>query len=147
MPAWPPPRGPHGAGPCGRRRHGPGSRIEVCLDQTGSRQGMSLLLRAGALDRPLADLHPGRLGLGGLRNPDLENAVLELRVHLPGVDPLREGERTREAAERPLDAVITLALLLGLGLALARNREHVVLDLDVDVILGHAGQITAQNEV
>src|SRR3954468_9950583 len=50
-------------------------------------------LRLGACD---ADLDTARLGLGGLRDPDLEHAVVELRADGVGVDALGQRERTRE---------------------------------------------------
>src|SRR5581483_4431949 len=97
---------------------------------------MCLLLLAGTLDRALADLNPRRLGLGRLGDPDLEHSVLEARVHLLGIDSLRQRERPREAAERALDAVVALAPVLVLRLSLTGDGQHVVPDLDVDVILG-----------
>src|SRR5688572_6081864 len=98
---------------------------------------MSLLLGAGALDAARADLDAGRLSLLGLRDLDLEDAVLEVGRHLAGVDPVGQAERAREASEGPLDAVEALALRLVLGLALTRDGENAVLDLDLDVALLH----------
>src|SRR5436190_15145834 len=45
-----------------------------------------------------ADLHPARLALLGLRDPDLEHALVELRGHSVGVDPLGQRQRTAERA-------------------------------------------------
>ena len=64
-----------------------------------------------------------------------------------GVDALRQGQRAREGAEGALHAVEALLAVLVLGLALAGDRERAVLDLDLEVLLGHAGEVGAQDEV
>src|SRR4029453_4874018 len=93
-----------------------------------------LLLLAGALDGPPADLHSGRLGLLGLRDVDLEHSVLEVRLHVVRIDAPGERDGSDEAPEGALDAPIALSGLLFLGLALAGDRQDPVLDLDVDVV-------------
>src|SRR5215213_6410344 len=108
---------------------------------------MSLLLRAGSLDRGVADLYAGRLRLGRLWDPHLEDALVEVRLDLPGVDTLWQGQRAREVAEGTFDPVVPLALLLVLGLPLTGDRQDVVLDLDVDVVLGQARKIAPEHEV
>src|SRR3954470_11673337 len=101
-----------------------------------------------ALDGALAgDGDLARLALLGLRDPDLEHAAVEPGGHRLGVDPLRQRQRAREGAERALHAVEALVAVLVLGLALAGDRERAVLELDVDVLLTHAGEIGAEDEV
>src|SRR3954464_11403075 len=101
-----------------------------------------------ALDGALAtDGDLARLALLGLRDPDLEHAAVEPGGHRLGVDPLRQRQRAREAAEGALHAVEALVAVLVLGLALARDGERAVLELDVDVVLAHAGEIGAEDEV
>src|SRR4051812_49486926 len=88
-----------------------------------------------------------RLALLGLRDPDLEHAAVEACGHRLGVDPLRQRQRAREGAERALHAVEALLALLVLGLALAGDGQRAVLELDLDVLLRHAGEVGAQDEV
>src|SRR5687768_2425391 len=90
------------------------------LGRAASRGGpCSLLLLRRALERRLAvalggaaDRDPMRLALLGLRDPDLQHAVLELGRDAVGVDPVGQAQRAREAAERTLDAVPTALTLL-----------------------------------
>ena len=107
--------------PAIRRRSGPG-------------RGLLALEGRAALPTPIEILL--RLALLGLRDADLEDAVVELGRHGARVDALGERQRAGEAAEGPLDAVVALLALLVLGLALARDGEDVVLELDGDVLLG-----------
>src|SRR3954471_15870727 len=101
-----------------------------------------------ALDGALAgDGDLARLALLGLRDPDLEHAAVEAGAHRLGVDPLRQRQRAREGAERALHAVEALVALLVLGLALAGDGQRAVLELDLDVLLRHAGEVGAQDEV
>src|SRR5918996_2474833 len=93
------------------------------------------------------DLHPARLALLGLRDPDLEDPAVEARGDRVGGDAVGERQRAAEAAEGALDAVPTALARLVLGLALAGDREHAVLDLDRHVVLGHAGKIGLQDEM
>src|SRR5215204_748593 len=95
-----------------------------------------------ARDRDLA-----RLALLGLRDADLEHATVEVGGDRLGVGALRQRQRAREGAERALHAVEALLLVLVLGLALARDGERAVLELDVHVLLGHAGEVGAEDEV
>src|SRR3954470_23457497 len=97
--------------------------------------GRRLAVAALRLDRLRRDRDLARLGLLGLRDPDLEHAAVEVRLDGLGVDALRQRQRAREGAEGALHAVVALLRGLVLGLALARDREHAVLDLDVDVAL------------
>lgn len=92
-----------------------------------------------AVARDLRYLDAVRLALPRLRDPDGEDAAVELRGHRLGVDALRESERTAESPERPLEAELALLLALVLGDALAGYRERTVLDLDLDVLLGARG--------
>src|SRR5688572_23781972 len=92
------------------------------LAEGSGTEGCALLLGGGPLDARVAadaDLDPLRLALLGLGDADLENAVVELRLHLVGSDALGQRERPREAAERALDPVVALVAVLMLGLALA----------------------------
>ena len=56
-----------------------------------------------------ADRDPARLALLGLRDADLEDAVVEARGHGLGVDALGQRQRAGEGAERALDAVEALS--------------------------------------
>src|SRR3954469_410533 len=94
-----------------------------------------------------ADRDPARLALLGLGDADLEDALVERRRDLLGVDALRERQRAAELAEGALHPVVALLLRLVLGLALAAYGEDVVLELDRDVGLGQAGQVRAKDEV
>src|SRR3954447_4273491 len=110
--------------------------------------GRALGVAALAFDGALAtDGDLARLALLGLRDPDLEHAAVELRGHRLGVDPLRQRERAGERAEGALHAVEALLAVLVLGLALAGDGQRAVLELDVDVVLAHAGEIGAEDEV
>jgi hypothetical protein len=95
------------------------------------RAGLVGPLGLGALDgrRRVADRDrdAARLALLGLRDVDLEDAVVEVGLDGVGVDTLREGQAAREAAERALDAVVALVLVRALGLALARDGERRIL--------------------
>src|SRR4029079_3853500 len=97
----------------------------ACMSKGGARPPRLLaldgLLAAGA------DLDAARLLLLGLRDAYLEHAAGEVRGDGLGIDALREGQRPREGAERPLDAVVALGLGLVLGLALARDGQRAVL--------------------
>src|SRR4051812_49404584 len=72
------------------------------------------------LDGLRGDRDLARLGLLGLRDPDLEHAMLERGLDGLGVDALGQRQRARERAERALHAVIAVLAGLVLGLALTR---------------------------
>src|SRR3954471_22219889 len=110
--------------------------------------GRALGVAALAFDGALAtDGDLARLALLGLRDPDLEHAAVELGADRLGVDALRQRQRAREGAEGALHAVEALLAVLVLGLALAGDGQRAVLELDVDVVLAHAGEIGAEDEV
>src|ERR671929_1230761 len=97
-----------------------------------------LLLARRALDRGLraeADLDPARLRLLGLRDVDLEHAVLVLGADRALVGALRQADRARERAEAALEPVEALARDLLGALALAAHGQRVVLELDRDLVL------------
>src|SRR3954453_511250 len=104
-------------------------------------------LRLDRLRRAAADLDAPRLARLGLRDPHLEDAVVEARGDGLRVDALRERQRPRKRSERALDAVIALVLGLVLSLALAGHGERAVLELDLDVVLVEAGKIGTEDEV
>src|SRR5687767_9713945 len=86
-----------------------------------------VLLIGAALDRRrvAGDRHTVWLALLRLRDPYLQDALLEGRCHLIGVHAVRQRERAREAAEGSLNAVIAVGLLRMLRLALTRERQDV----------------------
>src|ERR671939_176151 len=107
------------------------------------RSGLRLLARR-TLDRGLgaaADLDPARLRLLGLRDVDLENAVLVLGVDRALVGARRRADRAGERAEAPLVAIEALAGDLLRALALAAHGQRVVLELDRDLVLGDPGEV------
>src|SRR5512140_1321403 len=89
-------------------------------------------------------LDRARLRLGALRQVDREHAELRLGPDLLGVERARQRERPREGAERPLDAVVALALVLGLELPLAAQGSRTVLEPNVDVLRLDAGEVEAE---
>src|SRR5918911_3658405 len=107
--------------------------------------GSDLLpLARRALDRGLraaADLDSARLRLLGLRDVDLEHAVLVLGLDRALVGALRQADRAGERAEPALVAVEALARDLLGALALAAHGQRVVLELDRDLVLRAAGEV------
>src|SRR5215207_6263076 len=106
-----------------------------------------LSLGSASLDRAAADLDAGRLRLLGLRDTDLEHALVEAGLHIGRLRALGQRQRAREASEGPLDAMVALALFLALATPLAGEREHAVLDLDVDVLLAHPRKIGPKQQL
>ena len=111
--------------------------------------GLRSVAVAGALDRLrlVADRDRDLAGLVllGLRDLDLEHAVVEVRLDALGADALGERQRPREAPEATLDAVVAVLALLVLGLALAGDPQDVVVELDVDVALAQSGQVCLED--
>src|SRR5689334_8147721 len=100
--------------PVRTRPHLPGARLLLRdLRLRGPATLAHLLLHSA-----LPDLDPTALGLRGLRQPHLEDAVLELGDGLRGVHRPRERERAPEGAVAPLPDVVA-ALLFALGALLA----------------------------
>src|SRR3954453_21144269 len=105
-----------------------------------------LSARRGFLDRRgLADavavpgdLDPARLPLLGLRDANVEHALMERRLDRVRIDALGQGQRAAELAERALESEEALLLALVLSLALAADRQRAVVELDRDVLLLHA---------
>src|ERR1700761_5027511 len=92
--------------------------------------GFSAVDRGGfVLGSAQLDLHLARLSLLGLGDQDLQHSVVKLGLDAVGVDAVREGERSRERAEGPLEAVVAL-LGVVFGGALAGDGQRVVFELD-----------------
>src|SRR3954454_9507010 len=106
-------------------------------------------LRRRALDRRLLGvavrvpcaLDAPRLALLGLRDPHVENTVMERGVDPVRIDPVGQGQRAAELAERALEAEEALLLALVLRLALTGDRQRAVVELHRDVLLLHAGKV------
>src|SRR5262245_15601551 len=87
------------------------------------------------------DLALGLHRLGLLRRRDLQDALVEGRLHLGLVDRVGQLQRAFERAEAALGEVVGLALLLVLVLLLAPDGEQTVGEGDGHVPLLHAGQL------
>src|SRR5205085_10990339 len=124
-------------------RNDEGGSLAALCERTPA--GSDLLLPARrAFDRGLgatADLDPARLRLLGLRDVDLEHAVLVLGADRALVGALRQTDRAGERAEPALVAVEALARDLLGALALAAHGQRVFLELDGDLVLRDAGQV------
>jgi hypothetical protein len=117
---------------------------------SGAAPGRPARVDPAASYRPLpvpADLDLLRLLHLGLRDPDLEDAVLDVRVHLRLVGAGRQPDRAAEGAEAALEPIAVLVRRLGRLLALRRDGQRVVVQLDRDLVLGDAGQIEGVHEL
>src|SRR2546421_3250885 len=94
-----------------------------------------------------ADLHPARLALLRLRDPHLEDALVELGAHPLRVDAVGQRQRAAEPAGGALHAIPASLLLLVLRAALARDRQGVVPDLDRHVVLAEPREVGLEDEV
>src|SRR5215204_4341386 len=84
-----------------------------------------LSLGSASLDRAAADLDAGRLRLLGLRDTDLEHALVEAGLHIGRLRALGQRQRAREASEGPLDAMVALALFLALPRKIGPKQQLV----------------------
>src|SRR5262249_57861663 len=87
-----------------------------------------------------------RLGLGPLRDANLEHAVGQRGLDLLAVHGLRKNERARERTELTLEDAIAVLVLLLLELALAAQREDVLLDVDFHVLGLEAGDLRGEDQ-
>src|SRR5258706_5579237 len=71
---------------------------------------------------------------------DFQDAVVETRLDLLGIDTERQLDRTRESTVGTLAALPADVLLLRLRFALAREREHILLKAEIYVIAGDTRQ-------
>ena len=95
-----------------------------------------------------ADLNPPRLRKCGLRDGDVQHALVEIGLNLLLVHALRQLERPLERAIRALHEVEPpLLAFLPLGGFLAANRQRAVLDLDLDVLLPDAGKLDVEAQL
>src|SRR3954451_17679305 len=141
--------------PCGVNRtpaRAEPSRASMRCGCSGTRLSVlrRLLLGGRALEGLAAvgaDRDPARLALLGLRNLDLEHALVERRVDLVRVHALGQRQRAAEAAERALEPVPALLAGLVLGLALARDGERAVLNLDRHVVIAQPRKVGLEDEV
>src|SRR5262245_46909900 len=103
----------------------------------------SVVMRPSPWFTSSADLHVDGAGfrLLRLREPDLEEPVLELRPDLRRVGVVGQREGPGERAVRPLDPPALLVLLLLHHGALPGEGEDVVHDIDADVLLLHLRQL------
>src|SRR5450830_372184 len=113
------------------------------------RQNGSSTLRVSTCWRDLDDLHVDQLRLRRRRlwQVDAQDALLELRPHLLGVDVGRHREAADELPVLTLHLVEALALLFLLLSALAFDREHAVLEMNLDLLLLHLGEIGLDDEL
>src|SRR6516162_8857958 len=90
---------------------------------------------SGRLD---LDLLRGLLCLRGFGQPHLEDAVLERRGDLIGVDALGQAEIALERAVATLGDVVVLLLFVGLFFLFALDGDSAVGDAYLDVLFVHS---------
>src|SRR5437867_6336234 len=101
--------------------------------------------RAESLDRHLDGFRlRGRLLL---RDPDLEDAVLQGRSGEVGLDLLREAQHAVEGLVGPLAVLVVLLLLLPGAVRLRADLDPVLGDGQVDVLLRDAGEFRTDDEL
>src|ERR1700730_2209358 len=102
----------------GHRRPGEGSHLSGC--GTNSR-----------------NLYFDLFGSGGfaLRDMHLEDAILDLCVHLLGVSIVRQTKTTPKASVGALDPVVFSACILLLEFTLTGKNEYAVVDSNLDRVL------------
>src|SRR4051794_25432330 len=113
---------------------GTGSRRAVAGRAVAGPDGLGLA-RGDRLDPDLA-----RLDLLGLGEAELEDAVLERRLGLVGLEARRQRHGPHQAAARDLPHDPAALLLLVLRAVLGADRQGAVLDGDVDVLGLDPGQ-------
>src|ERR1700731_1560357 len=127
---------------------GPAFRVDslvagVCCSTVLTSWAMTALLPLGSSSADFDLLRPIRF------QPlqfDFQDAVVEARLNLVGIDTERKLDRARESAVRTLAALPIAVLLLRLRFALAREREHILLEAEIDVIAGNTGQFGRYND-
>src|SRR2546425_2153708 len=101
--------------------------------------------RAESLDRHLDGFRlRGRLLL---RDPDLEDAVLQRRGGEVGLDLLRETQHPLERLVGPLAVLVVLLLLLPGAVRLRAELNPVRGDGQVDILLRYAGEFRSDHEL
>src|SRR2546423_15682300 len=76
---------------------------------------------------------------------DFQDAVVETRLDLVGIDAERQLDRTREGAVRTLAALPVDVLLLRFRLALACQSKHILLQAEIYVFAGNTWQFGGQD--
>src|SRR5438132_10160606 len=113
--------------------------------KTSKRKEKENRSRAESLDRHLDGFRlRGRLLL---RDPDLEDAVLQGRSGEVGLDLLREAQHAVEGLVGPLAVLVVLLLLLPGAVRLRADLDPVLGDGQVDVLLRDAGEFRPDHEL
>src|SRR5438445_1215024 len=82
-----------------------------------------------------------------LRDPDLEDAVLQGRSGEVGLDLLREAQHAPEGLVRPLAVLVVLLLLLPGAVRLCADLDPVRRHGEVDILLRNAGEFRPDHEL
>src|ERR1700722_10918302 len=122
----------------GRARRVGRKTASASRGRVGDSSGGPLLLLGLFLDLDFL-----RLGFGGLRNCDLQDAVRHGGLNVRRIDSGRQLQHTQEYAVAALAELNVLVFLVLLDLLLAANGEGVIVDRNLDVLALKAGHLRA----